>query len=69
VLASVSKIFICSIIALGKKAFYEQIAIGQVGQAYAVAEKYMVQNLCLADAKEGIDAFVQKRHPNWNVTK
>lgn len=47
-------------IALGKKAFYTQIESGLSG-AFEVAGDAMVCNLKLADAAEGIDAFLAKR--------
>jgi enoyl-CoA hydratase/carnithine racemase len=52
------------IIALGKKAFYQQVAL-DYPQAYEAAEKVMVQNACMAAAKEGFRAFLEKRRPRW----
>jgi enoyl-CoA hydratase/carnithine racemase len=52
------------IIALGKRAFYEQIDRG-VSDAYARAGEVMACNLLEPDAAEGIDAFVAKRAPDW----
>ena len=51
-------------IALGKKTFYAQIEAGLPG-ALAMAGEAMVCNLGLADAAEGIDAFLAKRSPHW----
>jgi 1,4-dihydroxy-2-naphthoyl-CoA synthase len=33
--------------------------------AYALASEGMACNMMLADAAEGIDAFVEKRKPRW----
>lgn len=48
----------------GKAAFYRQIAM-PVEQAYDHCAGVMVQNLELADAGEGIAAFLDKRPPVW----
>ncbi|CAB9520856.1 hydratase domain-containing protein 3, mitochondrial [Seminavis robusta] len=37
--------------------------------AYPVAERTMVENLLNPDAKEGIDAFLNKRKPKWTGRK
>eukprot|EP00112_Aurelia_sp_Birch-Aquarium-sp1_P013073 Seg2760.1 transcript_id=Seg2760.1/GoldUCD/mRNA.D3Y31 product="Enoyl-CoA hydratase domain-containing protein 3 mitochondrial" protein_id=Seg2760.1/GoldUCD/D3Y31 len=59
---------ICSfskpVIALGKKCFYEQITKPR-DEAYRIAESTMVHNLTYTDAQEGINAFLEKRKPNW----
>ena len=34
-------------------------------QAYDYASKVMVENMLEQDAKEGIDAFLEKRAPRW----
>ena len=34
--------------------------------AYEYAAERMIQNLQADDAKEGIDAFLNKRDPEWN---
>jgi enoyl-CoA hydratase/carnithine racemase len=52
------------VLAIGKKTFYEQIEL-DLGDAYALAGRAMVDNLALADAGEGIDAFLRKRRPRW----
>ncbi len=51
-------------IGLGKKAFYDQIAL-DVEQAYALTEKIMVENARAADAIEGMQAFLERRPPRW----
>ncbi len=49
---------------IGKEAFYRQIEYGLV-EAYAYASEVMTTNMLARDAEEGIDAFVEKRHPDW----
>jgi enoyl-CoA hydratase/carnithine racemase len=51
-------------IALGKAAFYQQAEM-PMQEAYAFASKAMVQNMMMADANEGICAFLEKRQPQW----
>jgi enoyl-CoA hydratase/carnithine racemase len=53
-----------TIVALGKRAFYEQIDRG-LPDAYALSGEVMACNLLEPDAAEGIDAFVGKRPANW----
>jgi enoyl-CoA hydratase/carnithine racemase len=36
-----------------------------LGEAYALASRAMVANLALADAGEGVAAFLEKRAPQW----
>ena len=52
------------VVALGKRAFYEQIDRGLAG-AYEYTGETMACNLTLPDAAEGIDAFLAKRPPRW----
>eukprot|EP00795_Rhopilema_esculentum_P008385 gene8385-14360_t len=52
------------VMALGKKCFYNQISKPR-DEAYRIAESAMVHNLTFTDAQEGINAFLQKRKPNW----
>nr|ADJ68233.1 enoyl CoA hydratase [Anopheles sinensis] len=56
-----------SVIALGKKFFYEQMAM-DVTTAYARGEQIMVDNLATVDGREGIKSFVEKRKPLWKHT-
>ncbi len=51
-------------IAMGKQAFYRQLEQGLEG-AYQLATETMASNMMCADAAEGIDAFMQKRKPEW----
>tara|TARA_B100000902_G_scaffold371008_1_gene396619 strand:+ start:6327 stop:7130 length:804 start_codon:yes stop_codon:yes gene_type:complete len=48
----------------GKKAFYTQAEM-DLSEAYEYTSKIMTENLAQHDAKEGIDAFIEKRSPNW----
>lgn len=52
------------VLAIGKRAFYEQAEMG-LEDAYAHAAAVMVENMMHADACEGIGAFVEKREPQW----
>jgi enoyl-CoA hydratase/carnithine racemase len=51
-------------VAAGKRAFYRQTEAG-LEAAYELATEAMVCNLMSEDAAEGIDAFTQKRAPQW----
>jgi enoyl-CoA hydratase/carnithine racemase len=51
-------------IRLGKAAFYAQRALDEA-TAYEQATNVMIDNALRADAQEGIQAFLQKRRPNW----
>jgi enoyl-CoA hydratase/carnithine racemase len=53
-----------SVIQLGKKFFYEQLAL-DIKTAYEQGENVMVKNLSLPDGQEGIKSFVEKRKPKW----
>jgi enoyl-CoA hydratase/carnithine racemase len=48
----------------GKKMFYKQIGMGMEA-AYEYASEVMACNMMAEDVGEGIDAFTQKRPPNW----
>lgn len=51
-------------LAIGKKAFYEQVEM-PLAQAYDYAANVMVENMLASDAEEGIGAFIEKRAPVW----
>lgn len=53
-----------AVIRLGKQLFYEQVE-KRMDDAYALAGEGMACNMMLADAAEGIDAFIAKRKPDW----
>ena len=54
------------VIALGKKGFYQQMNCN-LADAYDLAAETMVCNMMLDDNIEGIDAFLNKRKPNWKT--
>ncbi len=54
-----------AVLALGKKAFYEQIEM-PLDKAYQHTSKVIVDNMMMKDAEEGIGAFLDKRNPEWN---
>ncbi len=49
---------------IGKRAFYDQLDL-TLEQAYAHTGAVMVENMLHADTREGIDAFIEKRAPDW----
>jgi enoyl-CoA hydratase/carnithine racemase len=51
-------------IATGKAAFYQQLSM-QESEAYAEAVEVMTENSVGHDAQEGIQAFLEKRQPEW----
>jgi enoyl-CoA hydratase/carnithine racemase len=51
-------------IAVGKIAFYEQLDRA-LPDAYRHASEVMAANAVTPDAREGIDAFLSKREPQW----
>lgn len=53
-----------SAIAMGKSAFYKHAALDWP-QAYALAQRVMVDNVHRPDGQEGISAFLEKRNPSW----
>lgn len=53
-----------SAIATGKQMVYVQAEKG-MAEAYSYAAHVMATNMMQPDAAEGIDAFMQKRKPNW----
>ncbi|HME81675.1 MAG TPA: enoyl-CoA hydratase [Candidatus Eremiobacteraceae bacterium] len=53
-----------NVIALGKEAFYRQIDMPE-RKAYNYTKEVMTFNALMADAHEGITAFLQKRKARW----
>ena len=51
-------------VSMGKGAFYTQSEL-DLSAAYEYTSKVMVKNVHKEDAKEGIDAFIEKRSPEW----
>ena len=51
-------------ISLGKKMFYQQANM-DLSAAYQFAGERMTCNMDSEDAREGIDAFIEKRKPAW----
>ena len=55
-------------LAIGKRAFYDQIE-RPLDEAYSVASLAMIDNLAELDCVEGMSAFLEKRRPTWARTK
>ncbi|MBV7409878.1 enoyl-CoA hydratase [Maritimibacter sp. DP1N21-5] len=53
-----------SAVKIGKQAFYEQIQM-PLDQAYDFTREVMAVNMMNADTAEGIQAFIEKRKPDW----
>ena len=51
-------------VSTGKKAFYAQAEM-DLSEAYKYTSTTMTDNLLKRDAKEGINAFLEKRSPDW----
>jgi enoyl-CoA hydratase/carnithine racemase len=49
---------------IGKQAFYRQAEL-DLAEAYRYASTVMTENMMALDAAEGIDAFLEKRKPEW----
>ncbi|WP_375456734.1 enoyl-CoA hydratase [uncultured Methylobacterium sp.] len=52
------------VLAMGKEALGRQAGLA-LDEAYAYAAEVMTRNMMLAEAEEGIDAFLEKRAPIW----
>ena len=52
------------VVGIGKQAFYRQIDM-PLHEAYQYTSDVMVSNAGLADAQEGMRAFLEKRAPEW----
>lgn len=53
-----------AVVAIGKRAFWDQIERSE-DDAYRATAPVMTDNALLPDAKEGIAAFLEKRAPEW----
>ena len=51
-------------ISMGKDGFYRQLDM-KLEDAYAHSSEVMARNMTAPDAQEGVDAFVEKRKPEW----
>ena len=51
-------------IKMGKRMFYQQLNMS-LEKAYDFAGETMACNMDSEDAREGIDAFIEKRKPTW----
>jgi len=49
---------------MGKDLFYRQLEMG-IDAAYQLAVQTMACNMIDGVAQEGVDAFIEKRAPNW----
>ncbi|MFO7549386.1 MAG: enoyl-CoA hydratase [Acidimicrobiia bacterium] len=53
-----------AVIGIGKEAFYAQVELDE-HRAYDLTKAVMASNARMADAQEGMGAFVEKRPPAW----
>ena len=53
------------VLALGKRAFYQQLEMG-LADAYDFTTEVIVDNALGKDFEEGLQAFLEKREPDWN---
>lgn len=51
---------------IGKEAFFAQVEM-PLAEAYDYTTNVMVENMMIDDAKEGIQAFIEKRAPKWQA--
>ncbi|MBT9247321.1 enoyl-CoA hydratase [Gemmobacter fulvus] len=51
---------------IGKRAFYDQLPL-PLAEAYAHTAAVMAENMLWRDTQEGIQAFLEKRPPDWQV--
>ncbi len=56
------------VLALGKRAFYQQLEMG-LADAYDFTTEVIVDNALGKDFEEGLQAFVEKRKPDWSRTE
>ncbi|MEQ9259909.1 MAG: enoyl-CoA hydratase [Roseovarius sp.] len=55
---------LASAVKIGKQAFYAQLEMG-LDAAYDYTRDVMVENMLYRDTEEGIQAFIEKRPPDW----
>lgn len=53
-----------SAVKIGKRAFYDQLPL-DLSAAYAHTAAVMVENMLWRDTDEGVQAFIEKRKPDW----
>ena len=53
-----------AVVKIGKQAFYKQMEM-PLDDAYAYTRDVMVENMLYRDTEEGINAFIEKRPPDW----
>jgi enoyl-CoA hydratase/carnithine racemase len=51
-------------VAAGKRAFYQQMDLG-LERAYGLASSVIAASFAHPEGREGMDAFIEKRKPNW----
>jgi enoyl-CoA hydratase/carnithine racemase len=51
-------------VAAGKRAFYQQMDLG-LERAYGLASGVIAASFAHPEGREGVDAFIEKRKPNW----
>ena len=51
---------------IGKEAFYAQATMSLEG-AYAYTGRVMAENMLHRDTAEGVQAFLEKRDPDWKA--
>jgi enoyl-CoA hydratase/carnithine racemase len=55
---------LASAVRIGKRAFYEQADMS-LDAAYAYTGRVMAENMLHRDTAEGVQAFLEKRRPDW----
>ncbi len=50
---------------IGKRAFYQQAEMG-LAEAYRFTGQVMAENMMYEETAEGVQAFIEKRRPDWN---
>jgi len=55
---------LASAVKVGKQAFYEQLDM-TLDAAYAHTGRVITENMLHRDTAEGIQAFMEKRDPDW----